>query len=216
MIHNVGRENSIVQELVADLRDTTNHGSRFQFRTRVETLGFLLGYELSKTLDYKPVSVQTPLGTASGQRLLNQPVVGTVLRAGLPLHAGLLKAFPEADNCFVGAYRSHDSSGAFEIKLDYFAAPDLADRTLILVDPMLATGASAILTMQSILKQTTPARTLLVSIIASEPGITRVQKALPEVEIWTAAVDSTLNERGYIVPGLGDAGDLCFGETAPR
>lgn len=216
MLHDLSESNSLIQELVTDLRDVTKHGSRSQFRQRVETLGFLLGYELSKELAYSEEVVATPLGSAVGKRLLDQPVVGTVLRAGLPLHTGLLKAFPEADNCFIGAYRKHEPNGSFSIQMDYFAAPQIDARTLVLVDPMLATGASLILTVQKVLESTHPGRIMLVSIIASRPGIENVQKALPHVEIWSAAVDDELNEKGYIVPGLGDAGDLCYGTTVPR
>ena len=216
MLRNLGQENSIIQELIADVRDSTNHNSRSGFRARIETLGFLLGYELSKELQYRDVEVTTPLGRAACRRLVDEPVIATVLRAGLPLHAGLLRAFPEADNCFIGAYRKHSSDGSFTIQMDYLASSDISGRTLVLVDPMLATGASLVLAVEEIKVSYKPARVILMSVIASRQGIANVQTSLPDAEIWTAAIDETLNHKGYIVPGLGDAGDLCFGETTAR
>lgn len=215
-LHNLSKQNSIIQDLVADIRSVSKHNNRQHFRDRVEMIGLLIGYELSKTLGYQTVQVETPLGIAACSRLEKQPVLATVLRAGLPLHNGLLRAFPEADNCFIGAYRKHTPEGAFTIQMDYLAAPVLSERTLIVVDPMLATGASLILTVQQLIEHAAPERVILVSVIAASAGISSVFNALPDVEIWTAAVDTELNNKGYIVPGLGDAGDLAYGETMPR
>lgn len=215
-VQNLSKQNSLIQDLVADIRSVSKHNSRQQFRDRIEMLGLLIGYEISKTLAYQMVNVETPLGIAACSRLEKQPVLATVLRAGLPLHSGLLRAFPEADNCFIGAYRKHAPDGSFTIQMDYLAAPVISDRILIVVDPMLATGASLIVTVQQLIDRAQPERIVIVSLIASSAGISSVFKALPDVEIWTAAVDTELNNKGYIVPGLGDAGDLSYGETMPR
>lgn len=216
MLHCLGDQDSIIQELLAFIRDKERHNQRQTFRACIERLGFLMGYELSRHLSYRSRRINTPLAATEVRLLETQPVIASILRAGLPLHSGVLQAFPEADNCFIGAYRKHAPDGSFSIQLDYLATPDLNNRTLILVDPMLATGASLVKTLTALFQKQKPARLEIISVIAARPGIDQVQAAFPHAGIWVAAIDPELNEHGYIVPGLGDAGDLCFGETLPR
>ena len=185
---------------------------RMRFRRNIERIGEVAAYELSKTLRFKTVDVTTPLGIASTSLLEEQPVLGTILRAGLPLHQGLLNYFDKADNAFISAYRKHHPDGSFEISLEYLSCPDLNNRILILCDPMLATGASIVETIQAIQKTYTPAQIHIVVTIASQKGIEHVEKELgAAIPIWCAAIDPILNDKSYIVPGLGDAGDLAFG-----
>jgi uracil phosphoribosyltransferase len=183
-----------------------------RFRRNIERIGEVAAYELSKTLQYKSVEVTTPLGIAPTQLLTEQPVLATILRAGLPLHQGMLNYFDKADNAFISAYRKHHPDGSFEISLEYLSCPNLNDRVLILCDPMLATGASLVETIQAIQKTYTPAQIHIVVTIASQKGIEHVEKELgADTPIWCAAIDPILNDKSYIVPGLGDAGDLAFG-----
>jgi uracil phosphoribosyltransferase len=183
-----------------------------RFRRNIERIGEVAAYELSKTLRFKSVDVTTPLGIASTSLLEEQPVLGTILRAGLPLHQGMLNYFDKADNAFISAYRKHHPDGSFEISLEYLSCPDLNNRILILCDPMLATGASIVETIQAIQKTYTPAQIHIVVTIASQKGIEHVEKELgADIPIWCAAIDPILNDKSYIVPGLGDAGDLAFG-----
>jgi uracil phosphoribosyltransferase len=197
---------------VAELRDVHVQNDRMRFRRNIERIGEVAAYELSKTLVYKTVDVTTPLGTASTPLLEKQPVLATILRAGLPLHQGMLNYFDKADNAFISAYRKHHPDGSFEISLEYLSCPDLNGRVLILCDPMLATGASLVETIQAIQKTYTPSQIHIVVTIASQKGIEHVEKELgAAIPIWCAAIDPTLNDKSYIVPGLGDAGDLAFG-----
>jgi uracil phosphoribosyltransferase len=183
-----------------------------RFRRNIERIGEVAAYELSKTLQYKSVEVTTPLGIAPTQLLTEQPVLATILRAGLPLHQGMLNYFDKADNAFISAYRKHHPDGSFEISLEYLSCPNLNGRVLILCDPMLATGASLVETIQAIQKTYTPAQIHIVVTIASHKGIEHVEKELgADTPIWCAAIDPVLNDKSYIVPGLGDAGDLAFG-----
>lgn len=182
-----------------------------RFRKNLERIGEIIAYELSKTLKYEAKNVKTCLGTAVCHLPAENPVIATILRAGLPLHQGLLNYFDQADCSFVSAYRKHDDAGAFEIQLEYCSCPDLNGRTLIVADPMLATGSSAVLTISELKKFGTPSAIHLVSAIASEAGVKKVQDYSSEIVIWAAALDPELNSRAYIVPGLGDAGDLAFG-----
>jgi len=185
---------------------------RMRFRRNIERIGEVAAYELSKTLQFKTVDVTTPLGTATTSLLEEQPVLATILRAGLPLHQGMLNYFDKADNAFISAYRKHHPDGSFEISLEYLSCPDLNNRVLILCDPMLATGASLVETIQAIQKKYTPSQIHIVVTIASQKGIEHVEKELgADIPIWCAAIDPILNDKSYIVPGLGDAGDLAFG-----
>ncbi len=212
MVIDLSKNNSLLNHWVADLRDVHVQNDRMRFRRNIERIGEVAAYELSKTLQYKSVEVTTPLGIAPTQLLTEQPVLATILRAGLPLHQGMLNYFDKADNAFISAYRKHHPDGSFEISLEYLSCPNLNGRVLILCDPMLATGASLVETIQAIQKTYTPAQIHIVVTIASQKGIEHVEKELgADTPIWCAAIDPVLNDKSYIVPGLGDAGDLAFG-----
>jgi len=212
MVIDLSKNNSLLNHWVAELRDVHVQNDRMRFRRNIERIGEVAAYELSKTLQYKSVEVTTPLGIAPTQLLTEQPVLATILRAGLPLHQGMLNYFDMADNAFISAYRKHHPDGSFEISLEYLSCPNLNGRVLILCDPMLATGASLVETIQAIQKTYTPAKIHIVVTIASQKGIEHVEKELgADTPIWCAAIDPVLNDKSYIVPGLGDAGDLAFG-----
>lgn len=212
MVIDLSKQHSLLNHWVAELRDVNVQNDRMRFRRNIERIGEVAAYELSKTLQFKNVDVTTPLGIAPTQLLTEQPVLATILRAGLPLHQGMLNYFDKADNAFISAYRKHHPDGSFEISLEYLSCPNLNDRVLILCDPMLATGASLVETIQAIQKTYTPAQIHIVVTIASEKGIAYVEKELgADTPIWCAAIDPILNDKSYIVPGLGDAGDLAFG-----
>jgi uracil phosphoribosyltransferase len=212
MVIDLSKNNSLLNHWVAELRDVHVQNDRMRFRRNIERIGEVAAYELSKTLQYKSVEVTTPLGIAPTQLLTEQPVLATILRAGLPLHQGMLNYFDKADNAFISAYRKHHPDGSFEISLEYLSCPNLNGRVLILCDPMLATGASLVETIQAIQKTYTPEQIHIVVTIASQKGIEHVEKELgADTPIWCAAIDPVLNDKSYIVPGLGDAGDLAFG-----
>lgn len=212
MVIDLSKNNSLLNHWVAELRDVQVQNDRMRFRRNIERIGEVAAYELSKTLRFNTVDVKTPLGIASTPLLDEQPVLATILRAGLPLHQGMLNYFDKADNAFISAYRKHHPDGSFEISLEYLSCPDLNNRILILCDPMLATGASLVETIQAIQKTHTPAQIHIVVTIASQKGIEYVEKELgADIPIWCAAIDPILNDKSYIVPGLGDAGDLAFG-----
>ena len=212
MVIDLSKNNSLLNHWVAELRDVHVQNDRMRFRRNIERIGEVAAYELSKTLKFKSVDVTTPLGIAPTQLLNEQPVLATILRAGLPLHQGMLNYFDKADNAFISAYRKHHPDGSFEISLEYLSCPNLNGRVLILCDPMLATGASLVETIQAIQKTYTPAQIHIVVTIASQKGIEHVEKELgADTPIWCAAIDPILNDKSYIVPGLGDAGDLAFG-----
>lgn len=212
MVIDLSKHHSLLNHWVAELRDVHVQNDRMRFRRNIERIGEVAAYELSKTLRFKTVDVTTPLGIVSTSLLEEQPVLGTILRAGLPLHQGMLNYFDKADNAFISAYRKHHPDGSFEISLEYLSCPDLNNRILILCDPMLATGASIVETIQAIQKTYTPAQIHIVVTIASQKGIEHVEKELgAAIPIWCAAIDPILNDKSYIVPGLGDAGDLAFG-----
>lgn len=212
-IHNLQNQHSVLHNYVAELRDVQFQKDSMRFRRNIERIGELLGYELSKTLSYSPTEIKTPLGVTNTQTLSESPVICSILRAGLPLHHGLQNCFDTAENAFISAYRHHTSETDFDIKVEYLAAPPLEGKTLILADPMLATGRTFVNVLQAVKHLGTPKSVHLVSVIGSQPGVDFLQKELPkEYTLWIAAIDPLLNDHGYIVPGLGDAGDLCFGE----
>lgn len=202
---------SIVGDWVREIRDVSIQQDRMRFRRNMERLGEVIGYEISKTLLYQTMQVQTPMGEAPCQVLEEQPVLATILRAGIPLHQGLLNVFDRADNAFVAAYRKHHRDGSFEIFQQYVTSPVIEGRTLVLSDPMLATGASLVLALETMLGNEKPSAVHVVCAIASTVGIEYLCRKFPEAHVWTAALDEELTARGYIVPGLGDAGDLAFG-----
>ena len=207
---------SIANQYLAELRDVQAQTDRLRFRRNLERLGEVMAYEISRTMPYHNGTVQTPLALAPTQTLLQQPVLATILRAGLPLHQGFLNVFDRADNAFAGAYRRSarpdDDDNEFEIEMEYVSSPDLSGRTLILIDPMLATGRSLEKVYHTLLRFGIPAQTHIAAAIASPEGVRYVREQLPQCRLWLGAIDSHLKDRYYIVPGLGDAGDLAFGE----
>jgi len=212
MVHDLSLNNSIINQFVAELRDITIQGDRMRFRRNLERIGELFAYEISKTIPFEIREVTTPLGIANVPLMAEQPIVGTILRAGLPLHAGVLNYFDRADNAFISAYRKHHKDGSFDIKLEYVGSPSMENRILILCDPMLATGSSMVMTYKALMEKGITKHTHIVCALASVQGIEYVKRNLPEnVTIWAAAIDEELTAQSYIVPGLGDAGDLAFG-----
>ncbi len=211
-VNHLLEKNSIAAKFVAELRDINIQNDRLRFRRNIERLGEILAYELSKTLNFEPASTLSSLGTASTFLPQDDLVICSILRAGLPLHTGLLNYFDTAENTFISAYRHYLNETEFEIKVEYLASPSLEGKTLILADPMLATGASFVTVLEALKSMGTPSQIHLVSIIGARPGVEFVAENFPEnSKLWIAAIDEELNEHGYIVPGLGDAGDLCFG-----
>ncbi|MBD2703856.1 uracil phosphoribosyltransferase [Spirosoma sp. BT702] len=208
------QQSSLANQFIAELRDVSIQQDRLRFRRNLERLGELMAYEISKKLSYQTTSVQTPLGTAQTQILRQQPVLATILRAGLPFHQGFANYFDQAENAFAGAYRGYPANDteSFEIAMDYIVSPDLSGKVLILCDPMLATGRSLEKVYHALLRYGIPAQTHIASIIASPEGVQYVQQRLPQCHLWLGAIDDHLNEHFYIVPGLGDSGDLAFGE----
>lgn len=202
----------IVYQFLNELRDSEIQRERFRFRFNLERVGEVLAIELSQYLDFEPVEVTTPLGSADSMQLREQLVLAVILRAALPLHQGFLRIFDQADNAFIAAYRKHTSENEFIVQLEYLSAPDLTDRTLVLLDPMIATGRSMVLSYEQLLRFGRPKRIFVAGVIASEEGVEHVQRHLPHASIIVGAIDSELTAKGYIVPGLGDAGDLAFGE----
>lgn len=203
---------SIANTFIAELRDSKIQDDRFRFRKNMERIGEVLAYEISKTLAYERRQVQTPLGQAEEWLLSDRLVLATILRAGLPFHQGMLHFFDKADSAFVSAYRMHHQGGTFEIKMEYLSAPNLNDAVLILSDPMLATGASMEIVLKSLLEQSTPKEVHIAAIIASSDGVDRIRRLFPDARIWLGALDEELTAKAYIVPGLGDAGDLAYGK----
>lgn len=213
MIVELGKENSLLNQFIAEMRDEEIQKDPMRFRRNVERVGEICAYEISKKLQWVKKEVTTPLGISEMNVLKEQPVIATILRAGLPFHQGMLNYFDKAENAFISAYRKHKKDGSFEVQVEYLACPDLNDKTLILCDPMLASGQSIELVYKAMLRNGRPKNVHLVSIIASKEGIDYVQKHLPNnVTMWACAIDEELTAQAYIVPGLGDAGDLSFGE----
>jgi uracil phosphoribosyltransferase len=212
MLVNLSENHSLVTNWVAELRDVNVQGDKMRFRRNIERIGEAIAYEISKTLAWQHVDTQTPMGIAPSKVLQQQPVLATILRAGLPMHQGLLNYFDKADNAFISAYRKHNADGSFEISLDYISCPQLENRVIIVSDPMLATGASLVKTIQFLRDEGHPKEIHVACVIACTVGIEYVLRAEPNAKIWCAAIDDELTAKGYIVPGLGDAGDLAYGE----
>jgi uracil phosphoribosyltransferase len=212
MVHHLSNNHSLLTNWISELRNITVHNDRMRFRRNLERIGEVIAYEMSKEMPHKVVPITTPLGIHQSKLLAEQPVLATILRAGLPLHQGMLNYFDKADNAFISAYRKHHDDGSFEISVEYLSCPDLNDRILIVCDPMLATGASLVQTIQAITKTQKPKEIHIAVAIASVEGIKTVQAALGnDIPIWCGDIDETLNDHSYIIPGLGDAGDLAFG-----
>jgi uracil phosphoribosyltransferase len=207
------KELSIVSQFMAEIRDVNIQKDSMRFRRNLERVGEIFAYEISKTMAFEKKEVQTSLGLSNEFVFKHQPVIATILRAGLPLHQGLLNYFDAAQNGFISAYRKHHKDGSFDIELEYLACPSIEKKTLILSDPMIATGSSIVLAYKSILSKGKPAHVHIVSVIGSSEGLEYAKRNLPNnVTIWMAAMDEELTAQSYIVPGLGDAGDLAFGE----
>jgi uracil phosphoribosyltransferase len=212
-INNLSEQHTVFNQFMAEIRDVNVQTDSMRFRRNLERVGEIIAYEISKTMAYERRAVTTPLGLSDCEVLVEQPVLATILRAGLPLHQGLLNYFDHAENTFISAYRiHHENDDAFDVEVEYLASPDLEGKIVILCDPMLATGSSMVLAYKALLERGTPRHIHVTTVIASEQGVRFVQDHLPaETTIWAGAIDSELTSRSYIVPGLGDAGDLAYG-----
>jgi uracil phosphoribosyltransferase len=211
MVINLSDHHSLVSNWLSELRDVEVQGDRQRFRANLEKVAEVCAYEISKKLSWVEKEITTPLGISNCKVLEKQPVVATILRAGLAMHTGLLNYFDKADNAFISAYRKHNPDGSFEISLDYISCPEMEDRVVIISDPMLATGASLVKTMQFIREAGNPSEIHIVCALACSVGIEYVLRAEPKATIWCGDIDDELTAKGYIVPGLGDAGDLAYG-----
>lgn len=212
-VHCLSENNSILNTFLAELRDLNMQNDSMRFRRNLERIGEVLSYELSKQLNYGPKDIETPLGNSSTDLMNEDIVICSILRAGLPLHLGVLNYFDHAENAFISAYRKHEEGADdFEIVIEYAACPDITNKTLLVVDPMLATGQSIVLTYDALKAFGVPKSCHLLSVIGAQEGVDYVNNVLPEdTKLWIGAIDAELNGKGYIIPGLGDAGDLAFG-----
>ena len=211
MVINLSTQHSLISNWVAELRDVQIQQDRMRFRKNLERIAEVAAYEISKTLAWEEKEITTPMGVSVMKMLANQPVLGNILRAGIPMHQGLLNYFDQADNAFISAYRKHHRDGSFEISLEYVSCPNLEGRVLILADPMLATGSSLVKTIQHLRDEGVPSEIHIVCAIACTVGIEYVHRNEPHVKIWCGDIDDELTAKSYIVPGLGDAGDLAYG-----
>lgn len=211
MIYDLSKNNSIARAFIAELRDEQIQKDAMRFRKNMERLGAFFAYEISKTLKYKQVDTQTPLGIATSSVLAQQPVLATILRAGLPMHQGLLSVFDQAESAFITAYRKTKKNGDFIIQMEHISAPDLEGKTVILADPMLATGLSIVLCAKELINAYKIEKLHIVCAIASAEGVKHVRANLPKADLWLGAIDDEMTSKSYIVPGLGDAGDLAYG-----
>ena len=212
MMHILSNEVSLVNSWINELRNVEVQTDRMKFRRNMERIGEIAAFEISKKLNYKEMEITTPLDKIKVREIAVQPVITTILRAGVPLFQGVLNYFDKADCGFVAAYRKHDMNDYFSIKQDYLTCPNIEGRPLIVADPMLATGASLIEALKDLLTHGKPSQIHIVAAIASRQGAEAIRTAYPEAQIWIGAIDEELTSKGYITPGLGDAGDLSFGE----
>jgi uracil phosphoribosyltransferase len=214
MVRNLGETNSVLNKFISELRDANVQNDKFRFRKNLERIGEIFAYEISKELEFEQKEITTPLGTSEMFVMKDNIVLATVLRAGLPLHQGLLNFFDQAQNAFIGSYRKYHKDNTFEIKSEYISSPSVEDKFLILSDPMLASGSSMLLAYKDLTHDNDPKHLHLVTVIAAKEGIEYIQDNLPEGKytIWAGAIDQELTAKSYIVPGLGDAGDLAFGD----
>ncbi len=213
MIKLLNKENSILNRFIAELRDVNIQKDTMRFRRNMERIGEIFAYEISKTLNYKKDQITTPLGTSEMMIPADKIVLATILRAGLPLHQGLLNYFDRAENAFISAFRKYHKEGGFDIQFGYLSSPLIDDKILILSDPMLASGSSMVLAYQSMLEKGKPVHTHIITVIASKEGVEYTKRHIPEKDftLWVGALDDELTAKAYIVPGLGDAGDLAYG-----
>lgn len=215
-VNNFSENNSLLNSFIREIRDITIQNDRLRFRRNIERIGEIMAYEISREFAYEPLEITTPLDNIEVRVPAEEIVVGTILRAGLPFHHGMLNYLDGAENAFVSAYRKYKETGhqSFDIHIEYIASPSIEGKTLILADPMLATGSSMELTYRALLTRGTPARIHIATIIASRQAIEYCKAHFPDdrTTIWAGAIDPGLNESSYIVPGIGDAGDLAYGE----
>jgi uracil phosphoribosyltransferase len=211
MLHHICKDNSIAGVFLAQLRDVNQQGDRALFRENLERMGEIFAYEISRVLNYQAVQTDTPLGTATSRILADQVVIASILRAGLPMHQGLLNYYSEAENCFVAARRMHHKDGSFDVEVEYITCPNIEDKVVILCDPMIATGSSIEKALEAILANGNPRQLHIATAIVSSYGLEYLRRLYPRAHVWIAAEDEELTAKSYIVPGLGDAGDLAFG-----
>jgi len=211
MVINLSEEHSLISNYLSELRDVEIQEDRMRFRRNLEKIGEISAYEISKKLPWVEKEITTPLGMSTCKVLEKQPVLATILRAGLAMHTGMLNYFDKADNAFISAYRKHNPDGSFDISLDYISCPEMENRVVIISDPMLATGSSLVKTIQFIREEGNPSEIHIVCALACTVGIEYVLRAEPRAIIWCGDIDDELTAKGYIVPGLGDAGDLAYG-----
>ncbi len=216
MVHNFSKDHSLISNWVSELRSTEIQQDRLRFRRNLERIAEVIGYEISKGMATEETEIITPMGTANCKVLKDQPVLATILRAGLAMHNGLLSYFDRADNAFLSAYRKHNDDGSFEIALEYMSCPAIEGRVVIVSDPMLATGASLVKAIHYLKEAGTMKELHVVCAIAATKGIDALLAAEPAVHIWCGAIDNELTAKGYIVPGLGDAGDLAYGSKMQK
>jgi uracil phosphoribosyltransferase len=214
MIRVIGKNNSVFNQFMAEIRDESIQKDSQRFRRNLERIGEIFAYEISKEMEYAEVEVTTPLGSLVMNLPAEQPVLATILRAGLPIHQGMLNYFDKAESAFISAYRKYKKSHEFNIKLDHISSPDLTGRILIICDPMLATGGSLAASLKGLFEKGLPKKIHIVAAVASEEGINRIKRSfsLMDITFWLGAIDDELTAQAYIVPGLGDAGNLAFGE----
>jgi uracil phosphoribosyltransferase len=211
MVKVIGDTNSIFNQFLLEMRSEVFQQDRMRFRLNLKRAGSILAYEISKDLEYSSSLVKTPLGELNMLTLKSNPIIISILRAGLPLHEGVLSVFDNSDNGFISAYRQHTREDEFIIKVEYLACPEIENKTIILCDPMIATGQSMVKSYKALLEKGTPNRVFIASVIANDEGLEYVERHMPEAVIYVGAVDMELTAKSYIVPGLGDAGDLAFG-----
>lgn len=211
MVINLSEEHSLISNWISELRDAEIQQDRMRFRRNLERIAEVIGYEISKKMDWVEKEVTTPLGISNCKVLQEQPVLATILRAGLGMHTGLLNYFDKGDNAFISAYRKHNADGSFTIRLEYMSCPDIENRVVIISDPMIATGASLVKSIEFLKEEGTIKELHIVCAIACTVGIEYVLRAYPTATIWCGDIDDEITAKGYIVPGLGDAGDLAFG-----
>ena len=213
-IHNLEETDSVFNQYMAELRDAVIQQDRMRFRRNLERIGEVMAYEISKVFEYDDEEVATPLGIKQIRTMHEQPVIATILRAGLPFHNGMLSMFDQADSAFIAAYRKYDKNEDSEIRVEYYSSPDIEDRILILCDPLLATGESIVKTLNGLMEDMMPKEIHIVVAVASQEGLDYVERTMSRlpVTIWVGSIDEELTARAYVVPGIGDVGDLAYGE----
>ena len=214
-IHNLEKADSVFNQYMAELRDATIQQDRMRFRRNLERIGEIMAYEISKSFEYDDEEVTTPLGVKQIRTMREQPVIATILRAGLPFHNGMLSMFDQADSAFIAAYRKYDKNEEdSEIRVEYYSSPDIENRILILCDPLLATGESIVKTLNGLMEDMMPKEIHIAVAVASQDGLDYVERTMSRlpVTIWVGSIDEELTARAYVVPGIGDVGDLAYGE----